>query len=83
MASYGIETEKLELSYVCRKPLADLKKEAKGKEIKYYTLQIEKAEEVIEKAIMTYMMESGQASTKEEQAIRKKMKNEQKRNAFT
>lgn len=38
MASYGIETEKLELSYVCRKPPAVLKKEAKGKAIKYYTL---------------------------------------------
>ena len=31
MASYGVETEKLELSYVCRKPLAVLKKEADGK----------------------------------------------------
>ena len=56
MASYGIETEKLELSYVCRKSLGVLKKEANGKEIKYYTLQIEKADEVIEKAIMAYLV---------------------------
>ena len=83
MASYGVETEKLELSYVCRKPLAVLKKEADGKAIKYYTLQIEKADQEIEKSIMNYLVQEGQASSKQEQEMRQKMKNEQKRNAFT
>lgn len=54
MASYGIETEKLELSYVSRKSLEVLKKEAKGKKIKYYTLDIQKADRVIEKIIRAY-----------------------------
>ena len=59
MATYGIETEKLELSYVCRKPKSVLEKEAKGKEIKYYTLQTDKVDHEIEKMILNYFVGKG------------------------
>ena len=54
MASHGVETEKLELSYVSRKNLEVLKKEAKGKKIKHYTIAISKADTVIKKIVRNY-----------------------------
>ena len=59
MASHGIETEKQELSFVCRKPLTELKARAGTKPVKYYDIQIAKAEQEIEKMIVTSLIETG------------------------
>ena len=50
MASYGIETEKLELSYVCRK--APGPKPPKV----HYNLKIEKADRLIERLVNNYLV---------------------------
>lgn len=42
MASIGIETEKYELSFICRKPLSVLSEEAEGKSVKFYDIRLGK-----------------------------------------
>ena len=69
MASYGIETEKEELSFVCRKPLNVLKAEADGKPIKFYDIQLEKAEKENEKMIVNHLIEDGNLNKQEEEYL--------------